>query len=115
MPGWGGRARGGRPRLVPGEGVLFLPIEDLARWLSFEDDAIDEAFFAAHRPGRLLPADDLPDETTTAWCTARRTSSRAVVDRYGEQLSAQFLVQATEARARPVPGDLLVQHFHPRG
>jgi hypothetical protein len=24
-------------------------------------------------------------------------------------------VQATEARARPVPGDLLVQHFHPRG
>ena len=37
-----------------------------------------------------------------------------VVDRYGDQLSAQFLVQATEAR-RELLADLLVQHFHPRG
>lgn len=86
------------------------------RWLSFEDVVVDGAFFAA----RIVQADALrrrlfPDERTY-----RAVHGEAdllpglVVDRYGDVLSAQFLIQGTEVR-RELLADLLAQHFVPRG
>jgi 23S rRNA (cytosine1962-C5)-methyltransferase len=86
------------------------------RWLSFEDVVIDAAFFAA----RIAQADAFrrtifPDETTYRVVHGEADLLPGlVVDRYGDQLSAQFLVQATEAR-KDLLADLLVQHFRPRG
>ena len=86
------------------------------RWLSFEDVAIDEAFFAA----RIAQADGLrrtlfPEETTYRVVHGEADLIPGlVVDRYGDFLSAQFLVQATEAR-RELLADLLVRHFRPQG
>jgi 23S rRNA (cytosine1962-C5)-methyltransferase len=86
------------------------------RWLSFDDVAIDAAFLAA----RIAQADGLRRTLFPGETTYRVVHGEAdllpglVVDRYGDQLSAQFLVQATEAR-RELLADLLVAHFHPRG
>jgi 23S rRNA (cytosine1962-C5)-methyltransferase len=86
------------------------------RWLSFDDVAIDEAFLGA----RIAQADALrrtlfPDETTYRVVHGEADLLPGlVVDRYGDYLSAQFLVQATEAR-RDLLADLLVRHFGPKG
>ena len=86
------------------------------RWLSFEDVAIDEAFFAA----RIAQADGLRRTLFPEVTTYRVVHGEAdlipglVVDRYGDFLSAQFLVQATEAR-REMLAELLVRHFRPKG
>ena len=86
------------------------------RWLSFEDVAIDAGFLAA----RIAQADALRRTLFPGETTYRVVHGEAdllpglVVDRYGDQLSAQFLVQASEAR-RELLADLLVAHFHPRG
>src|SRR5215468_5154621 len=86
------------------------------RWMSFEDVAIDRELFAA----RIAQADALrrsvsPDETTYRVVHGEADLLPGlVVDRYGDVLSVQFLVQATEAR-RELLTDLLVAHFRPRG
>ncbi len=86
------------------------------RWMSFEDVAVGPELLAA----RIAQADALrralyPDETTYRVVHGEADLLPGlVVDRYGDILSVQFLVQATEAR-RELLTDLLVAHFRPRG
>lgn len=86
------------------------------RWLSFEDVVIGPELFAA----RIAQADALRRSLYPGESTYRVVHGEAdllpglVVDRYGDVLSAQFLVQATEAR-RELLTDLLVAHFQPAG
>ncbi len=86
------------------------------RWMSFEDVEIGPELLA----GRIAQADALrrslyPDETTYRVVHGEADLLPGlVVDRYGDVLSVQFLVQATEAR-RELLTDLLVAHFKPRG
>jgi len=86
------------------------------RWISFDDVAVGPELFAS----RIAQADTLrralyPDETTYRAVHAEADLLPGlVVDRYGDILSVQFLVQATEAR-RELLTDLLVAHFRPRG
>ncbi|MGZ6140408.1 MAG: class I SAM-dependent rRNA methyltransferase [Myxococcaceae bacterium] len=86
------------------------------RWMSFEDVEIGPELLA----GRIAQADALrrslyPDETTYRVVHGEADLLPGlVVDRYGDVLSVQFLVQATEAR-KDLLADLLVAHFKPRG
>jgi 23S rRNA (cytosine1962-C5)-methyltransferase len=86
------------------------------RWLSFEDVPIDTAFFGA----RIAQADALRRRLFPEERTYRVIHGEAdllpglVVDRYGDVLSVQFLIQGTEVR-RELLADLLVQHFVTRG
>ena len=86
------------------------------RWMSFEDVAVGPELFAA----RIAQADALRRTLYPGETTYRVIHGEAdllpglVVDRYGDILSVQFLVQATEAR-RELLADLLVVHFRPRG
>ena len=86
------------------------------RWMSFEDVAVGPELLAA----RIAQADALRRTLYPGETTYRVVHGEAdllpglVVDRYGDILSVQFLVQATEAR-RELLTDLLVSHFHPRG
>ncbi len=86
------------------------------RWMSFEDVEIGPELLA----GRIAQADALrrslyPDETTYRVVHGEADLLPGlVVDRYGDVLSVQFLVQATEAR-KDLLTDLLVAHFKPRG
>ena len=86
------------------------------RWMSFEDVVVGPELLAA----RIAQADGLRRDLYPGETTYRVVHGEAdllpglVVDRYGDVLSVQFLVQATEAR-RELLTDLLVSHFHPRG
>jgi 23S rRNA (cytosine1962-C5)-methyltransferase len=86
------------------------------RWLSFEDVVIDGAFFGA----RITQADALRRRLFPEERTYRAVHGEAdllpglVVDRYGDVLSVQFLIQGTESR-RELLADLLAQHFVTRG
>lgn len=86
------------------------------RWLSYDDVVIDDAFFKA----RIKAADELRRRALPGEETYRVIHGEAdllpglVVDRYGDYLSAQFLVQATEAR-KEMLADLLVAHFGAKG
>jgi 23S rRNA (cytosine1962-C5)-methyltransferase len=86
------------------------------RWLTFEDVAVDEDFFRQ----RLLAADELRRRALPGEKTYRLVHGEAdgipglVVDRYGDYLSVQFLVPATEQR-KALFVDLLEAQFHPRG
>ena len=86
------------------------------RWLSFEDVPIDTAFFGA----RIAQADALRRRLFPEERTYRVIHGEAdllpglVVDRYGDVLSVQFLIQGTEVR-RELLADLLAQHFVTRG
>jgi 23S rRNA (cytosine1962-C5)-methyltransferase len=86
------------------------------RWMSFEDVAVAPELFSA----RIAQADALRSTLYPGETTYRVVHGEAdllpglVVDRYGDILSVQFLVQATEAR-RELLTDLLVAHFQPRG
>ncbi|HET6982149.1 MAG TPA: class I SAM-dependent rRNA methyltransferase [Myxococcaceae bacterium] len=86
------------------------------RWMSFEDVEIGPALLGA----RIAQADALRRALYPGESTYRVIHGEAdllpglVVDRYGDVLSVQFLVQATEAR-RELLTDLLVAHFQPRG
>jgi len=86
------------------------------RWVSFEDVEVGPALLAA----RIAQADALrrglyPGETTYRVIHGEADLLPGlVVDRYGEILSVQFLIQATEAR-RQMLADLLVEHFRPAG
>ncbi|MHB8878077.1 MAG: class I SAM-dependent rRNA methyltransferase [Myxococcaceae bacterium] len=86
------------------------------RWLSFDDVAVDREFFRA----RIAAADALrrralPDETTYRVIHGEADLLPGlVVDRYGDYLSAQFLVKGTEDRKELI-ADLLVEHFGCKG
>ncbi|MCP3057948.1 class I SAM-dependent rRNA methyltransferase [Myxococcus sp. K38C18041901] len=86
------------------------------RWLSFDDVAVDEDFFRQ----RLLSAQALRQRALPGETTYRLMHGEAdgipglVVDRYGDYLSVQFLVPATEQR-KALIADLLEAQFKPRG
>lgn len=86
------------------------------RWLSHEAVAVDEAFFRA----RIAQADALRRATLGGQTTYRAIHGEAdllpglVVDRYGDYLSAQFLIPAMEQR-RELIAELLMAHFGAKG
>jgi len=86
------------------------------RALSTEDVAIDGDFFAQ----RIAQADALRTRALPGEDTYRAIHGEAdllpglVVDRYGDFLSAQFLVKATEER-KELLADLLMAHFKAKG
>lgn len=86
------------------------------RWLSFEDVAVDADFFRQ----RLAAANELRRRALPGETTYRVVHGEAdqlpglVVDRYGDFLSVQFLVPATEQR-KELLADLLTELFRPRG
>ena len=82
------------------------------RCLTLEDEPVDRAFFAR----RIAQADALRRRLDTAQTTYRAVHADAdllpglVVDRFGDVLSAQFLVKGTDDR-RELLADVLVEHF----
>lgn len=86
------------------------------RWLSFEDVTVDAAFFRA----RIVAADELRRKAMPEEDTYRVVHGEAdllpglVVDRYGDYLSVQFLVKATDDR-KELLADLLIEHFKAKG
>lgn len=86
------------------------------RCLTLQDEPVDRAFFAR----RIAQADALRQRIDQGHTTYRAVHSDAdllpglVVDRFGDVLSAQFLVKATDDR-RELLADLLVEHFGARG
>ena len=86
------------------------------RWLAYDDRPVDAEFFRA----RIRAADALRRVTLPGEETYRVIHGEAdllpglVVDRYGDYLSAQFLVKASEER-KELLADLLVEHFAPKG
>jgi len=86
------------------------------RCLTFEDEPIDRAFFAR----RIAQADALRRRLEPTQTTYRAIHADAdllpglVVDRFGDVLSTQFLVKATDDR-RELFADLLVEHFSAKG
>ncbi len=86
------------------------------RWLTFDDVPVDRAFFQA----RIAAADALRRRALPGETTYRVIHGEAdllpglVVDRYGDYLSAQFLVKGTEER-KEMLADLLVEHFGCKG
>lgn len=86
------------------------------RWLTYDDVPVDADFFRQ----RLQAADALRRRALPGESTYRVVHGEAdgipglVVDRYGDFLSVQFLVPATEQRKAPLV-DLLHEQFRPRG
>ena len=86
------------------------------RCLTLDDVPIDEGFFAR----RIAQADALRRRLEPGLTTYRAIHADAdllpglVVDRFGDVLSAQFLIPGTEER-REMLADLLVAHFGARG
>jgi 23S rRNA (cytosine1962-C5)-methyltransferase len=86
------------------------------RWLCNDDAKVDADFFRA----RLQRADELRRRALPGEDTYRVVHGEAdlipglVVDRYGDYLTAQFLVKGAEDR-KEMFADLLVEHFKPRG
>ena len=86
------------------------------RCLTLEDEPVDRAFFAR----RIAQADALRRRIDKSQTTYRAVHADAdllpglVVDRFGDILSAQFLVKATDDR-RELFADLLMEHFGARG
>jgi 23S rRNA (cytosine1962-C5)-methyltransferase len=86
------------------------------RWLTYDDVPVDADFFRQ----RLQAADDLRRRALPGESTYRVIHGEAdgipglVVDRYGDFLSVQFLVPATEQR-KALLVDLLQEQFRPRG
>ncbi|MBZ4416945.1 class I SAM-dependent rRNA methyltransferase [Myxococcus sp. RHSTA-1-4] len=86
------------------------------RWLTYDDVPVDADFFRQ----RLQAADELRRRALPGESTYRVVHGEAdgipglVVDRYGDYLSAQFLVPATEQR-KALLVDLLQEQFRPRG
>lgn len=109
-------------RVIDGRGwfvgkAFYSRLSKIAlRWLSYEDVAVDEAFFRA----RIAQADALRRATLPGQTTYRAIHGEAdllpglVVDRYGDYLSAQFLTPAAEQR-KELLADLLMAHFGAKG
>ncbi len=86
------------------------------RWLAWDDVQIDADFFRS----RIEQADALRRRALPGETTYRAIHGEAdllpglVVDRYGDYLSAQFLVRGTEKR-KDLLADLLMRHFGAKG
>lgn len=86
------------------------------RFLSYDDIAVDEAFFEQ----RIRAADALRRHALQGETAYRVVHGEAdglpglVVDRYGDYLSCQFLTGAMEQRKQLI-ADLLERHFKPKG
>jgi 23S rRNA (cytosine1962-C5)-methyltransferase len=86
------------------------------RWLSHDDPPVDADFFRR----RIAQADALRRTCFPGIDTYRVVHGEAdllpglVVDRYGDYLSAQFLIPATEQRKELI-ADVLMEHFHAKG
>ena len=86
------------------------------RWLTYQDIPVNADFFRA----RILQAQALRERVYPLEQTYRAIYSEAdllpglIVDRYGDYLSAQFLVKGTEDR-KELLADLLVEGWGPRG
>lgn len=86
------------------------------RWLSWDDANVDADFFRE----RIRMADALRQKALPGETTYRVIHGEAdllpglVVDRYGDYLSAQFLMRGTEQR-KELLADLLVEHFGAKG
>jgi 23S rRNA (cytosine1962-C5)-methyltransferase len=85
------------------------------RWLSYEDVPVDTDFFRQ----RLALADAMRRRALPGETTYRAVHGEAdllpglVVDRYGDCVSVQFLIPATEQRKQLIT-DLLVELYKPR-
>lgn len=109
-------------RVVDGRGwflgkAFYSRLSKIAlRWLSYEDVAVDDAFFQA----RIAQADALRRATLPGQTAYRAIHGEAdllpglVVDRYGDYLSAQFLIPAMEERRERL-ADLLMAQFGAKG
>ncbi|AGC47435.1 hypothetical protein MYSTI_06162 [Myxococcus stipitatus DSM 14675] len=86
------------------------------RWLSYDDVAVDADFFRQKLQSALdLRQRALPGETTYRLIHGEADGIPGlVVDRYGDYLSVQFLVPATEQR-KVLIADLLEELLKPRG
>jgi 23S rRNA (cytosine1962-C5)-methyltransferase len=120
----------GEPALAGGEVVrvldsrgwflgkaFYAKVSKIAlRCLTLEDVPVDRDFFAR----RIAQADALRRRLEPGQTTYRAIHADAdllpglVVDRFGDVLSVQFLVKATDER-RELFADLLVEHFGARG
>lgn len=86
------------------------------RWLTFEDEAVDRAFFRS----RLEQADALRRRLFPGQRSYRMVHGESdllpglIVDRYGDFLSIQLLNQAMEKR-KGLVAELLADLFRPRG
>jgi 23S rRNA (cytosine1962-C5)-methyltransferase len=82
------------------------------RWLAWDDQPVDAEFFRA----RIARADALRQRIFRGETTYRVIHGESdgipglIVDRYGDALSVQFLVPATEQR-KDLIADLLIEHF----
>jgi 23S rRNA (cytosine1962-C5)-methyltransferase len=86
------------------------------RWLANDDTPVDADFFRTRiQMADALRRRALPDQTTYRVVHGEADLLPGlVVDRYGDYLSVQFLVQGTEAR-KDVLADLLMAHFGAKG
>ncbi len=86
------------------------------RWLTYDDVAVDADFFRA----RIGQARALREVIAAGDQTYRAIHSEAdllpglIVDKYGDYLSAQFLVKGTELR-KELLADLLIEIFRAKG
>jgi len=86
------------------------------RWLTYDDVAVDADFFRA----RIGQARALREVIASGDQTYRAIHSEAdllpglIVDKYGDYLSAQFLVKGTEIR-KEMLADLLIETFGAKG
>lgn len=85
------------------------------RWLAWDDRAIDRAFFLDRvRAADALRAAALPGVTAYRAVHAEADGlPGVVVDRFGDCLSVQLLVKASDDR-RELFFDVLEEHFHPK-
>ena len=97
--------------------AFYSPTSKIAlRTLTLEDEVIDEAFYRR----RLEAADALRRDMLQGERSYRVVHAESdglpglIVDRYGDYLSVQFLIAATDALA-PMFVRLLVDHFQPKG
>jgi 23S rRNA (cytosine1962-C5)-methyltransferase len=116
-----GLAGGEVVRVVDGRGwfigkAFYSRLSKISlRWLSYEDVPVDTGFFRQ----RLIAADALRRRALSGESTYRLVHGEAdqlpglVVDRYGDYLTAQFLVPAMEARKELVV-ELLTELLQPR-
>lgn len=86
------------------------------RWLAWDDVPIDADFFKARiKAADALRVRALPGETTYRVIHGEADLLPGlVVDRYGDYLSAQFLVRGTDGRKELI-ADALMEHFGAKG
>jgi 23S rRNA (cytosine1962-C5)-methyltransferase len=99
-----------------GQAIYSATSKISLRQLTLDDAVIDADFWRARiQAADALRRRTLPDETTYRVVHGEADLLPGlVVDRYGDYLSAQFLVAGTERR-KDLLADLLVEHFGAKG